>query len=339
MRAWVVREKFGLESLVLVNQESRPPGPGQVRLSMRAASLNYRDLLMIKGQYNPKQPLPLVPCSDGVGVVAEVGPGVRRVKVGDRVAPLFAQEWLSSDPSREALRSTLGGPRSGSLTEEMVLDENGVVAVPAHLEDVEAATLPCAALTAWSALTVHASVRAGEVVVTQGTGGVSMFALQLARALGAEVIVTSSSDEKLARAKALGATHGINYRTTPDWAKAVRDLTGGRGADLIIEIGGAGTLAQSLKAVRPGGTVAVIGILAGRTGELDLAPLFMNNVRMQGVFVGHRDAFEAMNRAIAAHRLRPVVDKTFAFDEVPAAFAHMASGAHLGKVCVRIAGP
>jgi NADPH:quinone reductase-like Zn-dependent oxidoreductase len=211
------------------------------------------------------------------------------------------------------------------------------VVVPPHLDDSEAATLPCAALTAWCALTVHASVRAGDVIVTQGTGGVSMFALQLGRMLGAEVIVTSSSDEKLARAKALGATDGINYKTTPDWAKVVRDRTGGRGADLVVELGGAGTLAQSLKAVRPGGTVAVIGILAGRTGEIDLAPVFMQNVRMQGVFVGHRDAFEAMNRAIASHRLRPVVDRTFPFEEVPAAFAHLAAAAHFGKICVGIA--
>jgi NADPH:quinone reductase-like Zn-dependent oxidoreductase len=338
MRAWIVREKFGLESLVLVNQEHRPVGAREVRLAMRAVSLNYRDLLMVRGQYNPKQPLPLVPCSDGVGVVTEVGAAVRRVKVGDRVCPIFAQEWLFGDPSREALRSTLGGPLPGTLSEEMVLDENGVVVVPPHLDDSEAATLPCAALTAWCALTVHASVRAGDVIVAQGTGGVSMFALQLGRLMGAEVIVTSSSDEKLARAKALGATHGINYRTTPDWAKAVRDLTGGRGADLIVEVGGAGTLAQSLKAVRPGGTVAVIGILAGRTGELDLAPVFMQNIRMQGVFVGHRDAFEAMNRAIAAHRLRPVIDRVFGFEEAGAAFAHLAGGTHLGKVCVRVAG-
>jgi len=337
MRAQVVRDRFGLENLVLVNQDSRPVGPRQVRLAMRAVSLNYRDLLMVNGQYNPKQPLPLTPCSDGVGVVTEVGAGVTRVKVGDRVCPIFAQEWLAGDPSREALRSTLGGPRQGTLAEEMVLDENGVVAVPGHLDDVEAATLPCAAITAWSALTVNATVRAGDVIVAQGTGGVSIFALQLGRLLGAEVIVTSSSDEKLARAKALGATHGINYKTTPDWAKAVRDLTGGRGADLIVEVGGAGTLAQSLKAVRPGGTVSVIGILAGRTGELDLAPVFMQNIRMQGVFVGHRDAFEAMNRAIAAHRLKPVVDRVFGFEEAGAAFAHLAGATHFGKIGVRVA--
>jgi len=337
MKAWEIRGSFGLEHLELVERPSPEPGPGQVRLRLRAASINFRDLLMVQGAYNPKQPLPLVPCSDGVGEVVALGEGVRSPAEGTRVAPIFAQGWLAGPPRREAVGTTLGGPLDGTLAEEMVVDARAVVALPEHLSDEEAATLPCAAVTAWNALAESGSVRAGDTVLTLGTGGVSIFALQLARLLGARVVVTSSSDEKLERARELGAWEGINYRSIPEWGRRVKELTGGRGVDHVIEVGGAGTLGQSLIAVRPAGTISLIGVLAGRRTDLDVTSVLMRSLRIQGVLVGSREHFEAMNRAIALHRLRPVVDRVFPFSEVPEAFAHVAAGRHFGKVCVRIA--
>jgi NADPH:quinone reductase-like Zn-dependent oxidoreductase len=304
---------------------------------MRAASLNYRDLMTVEGRYNPRQPLPLVPCSDGVGEVVEVGEGVTRVRPGQRACPTFAQNWVAGDPGPEALASTLGGPLDGALAEEMVVREGGLVVPPEHLDDEAAATLPCAALTAWSALVTHGRVKAGDAVVVLGTGGVSVFALQFAALLGAEVVVTSGSDEKLARARALGARHLVNYKKEPRWSRAVRAATGGRGADLVVEVGGAGTFDESVRAVRPGGRVALIGVLAGGDRPVNLTRVLMQGVRVQGVFVGHRDAFEAMNRAITAHRLEPVVDRRYDLADAGAAFEAMRAGEHFGKIAVRIA--
>ena len=303
---------------------------------MRAASLNFRDLLTVRGQYNPRQPLPLIPCSDGVGEVVATGRGVSQVEVGDRVSPIFAQEWLSGQPTRSALASTLGGPLDGTLAEFMVLSEQGVVRVPEHLTDEEAASLPCAALTAWSALVTQGSLKAGDTVLVQGTGGVSIFALQFANLLGARVIVTSSSDEKLARARKLGAWETINYMTVPEWGKRALELTGGNGVDVVVEVGGAGTLARSLQAVRFGGQISLIGILAGASAELSVIPILMRGVRVQGILVGHCDGFEAMNGAIAEHRLRPVVDRVFPLEQVREALEHMAGGKHFGKICLRV---
>lgn len=331
-----VRDGFGLEHLVAGERPLPEVGPGRVRLRMRAACLNYRDLMMVQGSYNPKQPLPIIPCSDGVGEVVAVGEGVSRVAVGDRVSPIFAQGWLAGRPRVEIRRTTLGGPLDGTLAEQMVVGEEGLVAVPEHLSDEEAACLPCAAVTAWSAL-VEGGVKAGDTVLTLGTGGVSIFTLQLARALGARVIVTSSSDEKLERALSLGAWRGVNYREEPQWGRKVRELTGGDGADFVLEVGGAGTLEQSLSAVRLGGVVALIGVLAGAATELNIAPIFMKRVRVRGIFVGHREAFEDLNRALAVHQLRPVVDRVFPFAESRGAFEHMAAGAHFGKIVIRIA--
>ncbi|MCB1037040.1 MAG: NAD(P)-dependent alcohol dehydrogenase [Acidobacteria bacterium] len=336
MKVVEVRGNFGLENLAVTERPSPEPGPGQVLLRMKAASLNYRDLLMVQGQYNPKQPLPLIPCSDGVGEVAAVGAGVSRVAVGDRVATLFAQRWFSGEPTHEKLRSTLGGPLDGTLCQEMVLSAEGVVPVPPHLTDAEAATLPCAALTAWSALVTQGGVKAGDTVLVQGTGGVSIFALQFARLLGARVIVTSSSDEKLERSRVLGAQETLNYRTNPKWGAAALELTGGRGVDHIVEVGGAGTLEQSLRAVRFGGTVSVSGVLSGVSSPLKVLPILMKNVRLQGVLVGHRESFEAMNRAIDTAQLRPVVDRTFPFTEARQALELMARGGHFGKICLEI---
>jgi NADPH:quinone reductase-like Zn-dependent oxidoreductase len=336
MRVVEVAGAFGLENLRLAERPDPSPGPGEVLLRMRAASLNFRDVLTVEGTYNRKQKLPLIPCSDGVGEVAAVGDGVSRVAVGDRVCPIFAQRWIAGEPTRERLRSTLGGPLDGTLAERMVLSEEGVVRVPEHLSDEEAATLPCAAVTAWNALVTEGGVTAGDVVLVQGTGGVSIFALQIARLLGARVIVTSSSDEKLARAKELGAEAGINYHQVPEWGERAKELTAGVGVDQVIEVGGAGTLVQSLRAVRMGGRISLIGVLAGGKVDLPLALVFMQRIRLQGILVGHRESFEAMNRALAAHRLRPVIDRNFPMEDARAACEHLAAGRHFGKICLRV---
>jgi NADPH:quinone reductase-like Zn-dependent oxidoreductase len=337
VRAWEIRGRFGLDALTLVERPDPETGPGQVIVRVGAASLNYRDLLTVQGSYNPKQPLPLVPVSDGAGEVVAVGPGVTRVKPGDRVAGIFAQRWIAGPPTREGMRSSLGGPLDGMLAERVALDAEGVVPVPEHLSFEEAACLPCAGVTAWSALVEQGSLKAGDTLLVLGTGGVSLFALQFAHLLGARVIVTSSSDAKLERARALGATDVVNYRTTPDWAEAVKEMTGGRGADHVLEVGGAGTLAKSLRAVRMGGQLSLVGNLAGLDAHLNLGLVFMQGVRVQGVLVGSRETFEAMNRAIALHRLRPVVDRVFAFEEARAALEHLASQQHFGKVVIRVA--
>jgi len=339
MRVVEIRGAFGLDNLVqalVVTERPDPrPGFGQALLRLRAASLNYRDLLTVQGKYNPKQKLPLIPCSDGAGEVVEVGEGVDRVRPGDRVCPIFAQRWIAGQPTREKARSTLGGPLDGTLAELMVLDQEGLVKVPEHLTDEEAAALPCAALTAWSAL-MEAGVEAGHTVLVQGTGGVSLFALQLARLLGARVIVTSSRDDKLRRALDLGASDGVNYRATPEWGARVKEITGGEGVDLVVEVGGAGTLEQSLRAVRFGGAISLIGNLAGLDAQVRLSLIFMQRVRVLGIFVGHRESFEAMNRAIALHRMRPVIDQVFPLEQSRAAFERMAAGDHFGKICVRM---
>jgi NADPH:quinone reductase-like Zn-dependent oxidoreductase len=336
MRVWEIGERFGLESLRPGEREVPEPGPGQVVVRVRAAALNYRDLLTVEGRYNPKQPLPLVPLSDGAGEIEAVGPGVTRVGPGDRVASVFAPGWIAGRPTRERLRSTLGGPLDGLLAERVCLGAEGVVRFPAHLTFEEAACLPCAAVTAWNALALPDPLHAGESLLVLGTGGVSLFALQLARAMGARAIVTSSSDAKLERARGLGASDVVNYRTSPEWDRLVKELTGGSGVDRVVEVGGAGTLARSLRSVRVGGTVCLIGNLDGLDAQLNLAQVFMRAVRLQGVLVGSRESFEAMNRAIALHGLRPPIDRVFPFDEAPAAFARLKSGAHFGKLVVRI---
>jgi NADPH:quinone reductase-like Zn-dependent oxidoreductase len=306
-----------------------------VLIKLRAASLNYRDLMVVKGLYNPKLPLPLIPFSDGVGEVVAVGEGVTRVKTGDRVAGIFFQKWLCGERTEVNAKSALGGDLDGLLAEYVVLHEDGVVHVPEHLTDEEVATLPCAAVTAWNALITSGGVKAGDTVLVQGTGGVSIFALQFAQLLGARVIATSSSNKKLERVRQLGASDGINYKETPDWDKQVKELTGGSGIDRVVEVGGAGTLTKSLRAVRIGGQISLIGVLTGGSGEISTAAILMKNVRVQGIYVGSREMFEAMNRAITLHKLRPIVDRVFPFEEVPEALRYMESGAHFGKICVR----
>ncbi len=337
VKSWEIGEGFGIANLRLVERELRDPGPGQVRIRPRAFSLNYRDYMVVTGAYNKRQPLPLVPLSDAVGIVDAIGSGVDRVKVGDRVAPTFAQRWIAGPADKNKLASTLGSPIDGVASQALVLDAEGVVKVPAYLSDHEAATLPCAAVTAWAALFEHASLAPGQTVLVQGTGGVSIFALLFARLAGARVIVTSSSDAKLERARSLGAWETINYRADPDWGRSARALAGGVGVDQVVEVGGAGTMDQSLSAVRPGGTISVIGVLDGASAPLALTRVLMNVVRMQGILVGPRETFERMNAALEAARLQPIVDRTFPFDALPAALESLRSGQHFGKIVIEAA--
>ncbi len=335
MRVMQIEKEWGPEHIRPAERPEPKPGRGEVLLKMEAASLNFRDTVLVKRGYGRwSGELPLVPISDGAGRVVAVGEGVTRVKVGDLVCPTFTQGWLSG-PIREHLRTgVLGGPRDGVMQELMVLSEEGVVRAPRGYDAVQAATLPCAAVTAWNAVVQQGHVKAGDVVVVQGTGGVSLFALQFAKASGATVVATSSSDAKLARVKALGADHVVNYKTTPDWAKAVREATGGLGADLVVEV--AGTLDMSVRAVRMSGTLALIGVLAGAAAQLSLGPVVTQNLRLQGISTGPRDIFEDMVRAIERHQIRPVIDeKLFAFDAVGQALVDLPKGQHFGKVCCR----
>jgi NADPH:quinone reductase-like Zn-dependent oxidoreductase len=334
MRAYRI-EQFGLDNLHPVDLPTPEPSAGEVLIRMHAASLNYRDLMIVRGQYDPKMKLPRIPLSDGAGEVVAVGRDVTRFHVGDRVLGLFLQNWQEGPPSAEKSRGALGGDCDGVLAEYIVLPESGVASFPAHLSYEEAATLPCAALTAWHALMQAARIRPGDTVVVQGTGGVSLFALQFAKMAGARVLGTSSSDEKLAKAKSLGLDDGVNYKQQPDWSTRVKEQTGGRGADLIVEVGGAGTLAQSLKAIRTGGTITQIGVLSGAQDSLSIAPILMRQIRIFGIYVGSSEMMKSMTAAIALHDLRPVIDQTFSFDQVLAAFQHLDSGRHFGKIAIR----
>jgi NADPH:quinone reductase-like Zn-dependent oxidoreductase len=337
MRAYELRGN-GVETLIPVERERPRPGPGQVRVRIRATSLNYRDLLVASGTYARGGPprRPLVPLSDGAGEVVEVGPGVTRLRPGDRVAGAFFQRWVDGPFDAEKGASALGGAVDGVLAEEVVLEADGAVKFPEHLTFEEAATLPCAGVTAWVGLFVLGRLKAGETVLAMGTGGVSVFALQLAKAAGARVILTSSHDEKLARGRALGADATVNYRTTPEWDAAARALTGGRGVDHVLEVGGATTLPVSLRAVREGGHVTLVGLLGGQRGDPDAAARNDRGVRVDSVFVGSVRHFEAMNDAIARARLRPVVDRVFPFERAREAYEHLRSGAHFGKIVVRV---
>lgn len=334
MRSWVI-PAFGIENLTRIDRPDPTPGPGEVLVRVRAVSLNYRDLMMVCGQYNPKLPFPRVPCSDAAGEVVAVGPDVSSVKPGDRVASCFFQDWDDGPITDAAARSALGGELDGVLAERVVLKEFGVIPIPARLSFEAAATLPCAALTAWNALTTNYDV-AGKTVLILGTGGVSIFALQFAHAKGAKVLATSGSDGKLARVLALGAAAGVNYKTTPDWDKWAKAESNG-GVDLVVEVGGAGTLDKSVKALKPGGTIALIGVLAGGTGFNPL-PLMMKSGTLRGIFVGSRAMFRAMNRFVEDTRLDPVVDRVFPFADAPAAYQHLAAAGHFGKVVIAVEG-
>jgi NADPH:quinone reductase-like Zn-dependent oxidoreductase len=306
-----------------------------VVVRLHAASLNYRDVMVASGTYNPRMERPAVPLSDAAGEVVEIGPDVTKWKIGDRVCSCVIPGWIDGGPTAEASRTAIGaGGMTGVAREYMVFAEDAMVAAPDHLSYEEAATLPCAALTAWHALAVSGKVQPGEVVLTLGTGGVSVFAAQFAKAMGARVISTSSSNEKLDRMIALGADETINYMTTPDWDKAVLDLTGRRGVDHVVEVGGTGTLTRSVRSVRTGGHIALIGAL-DMNGGFNPISIFMKAIRVQGIFIGSRSMFEDMNEFLVAHQIKPVVDRIFGFDELPAALHHMESGSHFGKIVVR----
>ncbi len=335
MKLYEFRETNGIDSLIQIERDAPVARAGEVLIRMHAVSLNYRDLLIAQGRYARGLKLPLVPLSDGAGKVASVGHGVTRVQRGDRVAGIFMQNWLSGEVSPYVARSALGGSVDGVFAEYVVFHESGVVQIPSHLSYEEAATLPCAAVTAWNALTTSV-LKPGITVLVQGTGGVSTFALQFAKMAGARVLVTSSSDQKLKKAAEMGAADGINYRSNPDWDKAVVERTEGIGVDHVIEVGGPGTLARSLNAVRVGGRISLIGLLTGADVTVNPMPILGKQIQVQGIFVGSRDMFEAMNRAITLHQLRPVVDRVFAFEEAREALRYMESGQHFGKIVIKI---
>jgi NADPH:quinone reductase-like Zn-dependent oxidoreductase len=328
-------QQFGLDTLVQTERPEPQIQNDQVLIKISAVSLNFRDLMTVMGSYNPKQKLPLIPLSDGVGEVVAIGKDVKRVKVGDRVSPIFAQKWVAGEPDRKRLGTTLGGPYDGTLAEYVAFHEDGVVVVPSHLSDEEASTLACAGVTAWNAIISHGHLKAGDTILLQGTGGVSIFALQFAKMVGARTIITSSSDEKLERARSLGADETINYKNNPDWEKQVRDLTDGNGVDHVVEVGGNNTFDKALKSVKFAGHISVIGILSGASTKLNLVPILMQNLRIQGIIVGSRANFEDMNRAIEFHKMKPIVDKVFSFDQTRQAFEMMASGTHFGKIVIK----
>ena len=337
MRAWVVPPgSTGIADLRRVDRPDPQPGSGQVLVRVRAASLNYRDQLVASGTYfGGPNTRDLVPLSDAAGEVAAVGAGVSRLRVGDRVAGTFFQRPPDGAPGAPPL--ALGSPLDGTLADSIVLYEDGLVVIPADLSYEEAACLPCAAVTAWHALfRAGRPVHAGDTVLVLGTGGVSIFALQLARSAGARVIATSSTDEKLERVIALGASDAINYRRTPDWEKEVLRLSGGRGVDCVVEVGGGGTFARSLQALGRGGKVCLIGFVAGRDGDTSPFPLMYKAGSLHGIFVGDGEMFEEMNRAIAVNHIKPVIDRVFPFDEAGRAFAHHASGQFVGKVVIQM---
>jgi len=334
MKTYEINE-FGIENLTLTERDEPKPQANEVLVKFHAASLNYRDLMMVKGFYNPKLKTPLVPLSDGAGEVTSVGEAVTKWKVGDKVCPIFMQGWLDGEIEVSKARTALGGDLDGCLREFGTFDENGLVRIPDHLSYEEAATLPCAAVTAYNALFCSGSLKPDNTVLLQGTGGVSIFALQFASVYGAKTIITSSSDEKLNRAKELGAGDLINYKEREDWDKAVLDLTGKRGVDHVVEVGGAGTMQKSVNAVKMGGDVSVIGVLSGK-GEFNPTSLLMKTVKLQGIYVGSRQMFEQMNLMICNHTLKPVIDKVYEFSEVKDALKHMESGSHFGKIVVKI---
>ncbi len=335
MKAYEI-EQFGIENLRVVERNIPRPSANEVLIKFHAASLNFRDMMVVKGDYNPRMKLPAVPFSDGAGEVVEAGSAVKKWKVGDRVCTTVIQGWRDGGTSAETAKTAIGaGTYDGVLREYAAFSEDSVVAVPKHLSYEEAATLPCAAVTAWNALVVSGNIKAGDTVLTLGTGGVSIFAIQIAKAFGATVIATSSSNEKLAKAKELGVDETINYREREDWDKAVLALTDGRGVDHVVEVGGTGTLAKSVKAVRVGGHIALIGAL-DMAGEFNPIPVFMKAVHVQGIFIGSRRMFEDMNAFLVKENIRPVIDRTFEFDEAGQALKYMESGSHFGKIVVRI---
>jgi NADPH:quinone reductase-like Zn-dependent oxidoreductase len=334
MRCYEIRSPDGVDALALAERDRPQPGPRQVLVRIRASSINYRDLATVEQPAPRGIRYPTIPNSDGAGEVEAVGEAVHGVAVGDRVCGTFFQRWEAGSVTPDAMASALGGARDGVLSEYALLEDGGVVPFPAHLSFEQAATLPCAALTAWNCLVDKGGMRAGDTVLLLGTGGVSVFGLQFAKMFGAQAIVTSSSEAKLERARQLGAWQTVNYRAESEWQDNVLELTDGRGVDIVLEVGGGGTLPRSIAAVRPGGTISLVGVLTG--GQIDPTTVMRKSIRLQGIYVGPRQMFQAMNRAIAANGLEPVVDKTFAFDDARDAYHAMRAAGHFGKLVVTV---
>ena len=336
MKAWQIVSDGGVDALHMADVERPEPGPGEVRVRMHANSINYRDLTTIEDPVPRGLPYPTVPNSDGAGEISGIGSGVKDLAEGEKVASCFFSDWEAGDCSPGAMASALGGASQGVLAEEVILPAHGVIPFPDHLSFEEAACLPCAALTAWHALTQPRPVLAGETVLLLGTGGVSVFAQQFCSAMGAKTIVTSSSNDKLERMRALGADETINYRDIADWEKVVLDITDGHGVDRVVEVGGPGTLQKSIDAVRVGGTIGLIGILTGVAGQVSPTAIMRKSITLRGIYVGPRTMFAEMNRAIAAHKLKPVIDKTVAFEDAPSAYSTMRGAGHFGKIVIKI---
>ncbi|QIR38271.1 NAD(P)-dependent alcohol dehydrogenase [Tolypothrix sp. PCC 7910] len=336
MKAYVLQSNAGIDALTLIDRPEPQPGAGQVLIKIKATALNYRDLLVAEGAYGAGVKYPLVPMSDGAGEVVAIGEGVTRVKVGDRVAGIFFQDWISGALTREKMKSDLGGGIDGMLSEYVVLNQDGLVILPNHISYIQGATLPCAAVTAWHALVTKGNITEGNTVLLLGTGGVSIFALQFAKIFGAKVILSSSSDHKLAQALVLGADQTINYKATPDWEKQVFAMTDRIGVDHVVEVGGAGTLPKSLQAVRVGGRVSLIGVLSGRGNEIDPMPILFKSITLQGIYVGSRKMFEAMNQVIQDSQLQPVIDRIFPFTQAQEAYRYLKSASHFGKVVIEL---
>ncbi len=337
MKAWELRD-YGLRNLKLVERPTPRPGPNELLVRVSAASLNYRDKALVDGNYLPdRMPKPLIPVSDAAGVVEEIGPGVTQFPEGARVTTHLFSRWIGGEPGPDEQEYCFGGPLPGGLADYMIIHEDAAVGAPDSLSDAEAATLPIAALTAWFSLVDRGGLQAGQTVLVQGTGGVSIFAVQLASAIGARVIATSSSDEKLGRVKTLGAAEVINYAKTPDWQEVARDLTSGRGVDHVLDVVGGESINRSIEAARVGGHVAVIGFLGGQTASIDLMTMLLRRTRLRGIAVGHRKAFEEMNRFIEGNQIKPVIDSTYPFADAIGAFEHLGRGA-FGKIVIDVGG-
>ncbi|HUB67805.1 MAG TPA: NAD(P)-dependent alcohol dehydrogenase [Candidatus Methylacidiphilales bacterium] len=336
MKLFEIRDGFGFENLKLAERSAPEPAADEVVVRIRAVSLNFRDLLVVQGKYNPRMKLPRVPLSDGAGEVASVGAAITAWKTGDRVMIPFMPGWLEGELDAEKAESALGGAVDGVLSEFIAIRAAALLPMPEHLSFEEAATLPCAAVTAWNGLFVSGNLQPGQTLFLQGTGGVSLFGLQFGKIAGAKMILISSSDEKLERARALGADETINYRAEPDWEKQVLALTDGRGVDLTLEVGGAGTLSKTLRATRYGGHVSLIGVLSGIAGDVQTAHILHKAITLRGIYVGSKAMFAAMSQTISQHRLKPMIDRVFPCESSPEALRHLESGRHFGKIVMFI---
>ena len=336
MKLFEIRDSFGLDNLKPAERPTPEPRPDEVLIRVRAVSLNYRDLLVVQGKYNPRMKLPRVPLSDGAGEIVSVGAEVTGWKPGERVVAPFFPAWLNGELTGPAAASALGGDVDGMLREFITIRADALLSIPDHLSYEQAAALPCAAVTAWNGLFVSGHLKPGQTLLLQGTGGVSLFGLQFGKIAGANIILLSSSDAKLERARALGADHTINYKSTPDWEKEIHKITNGRGVDLTLEVGGTGTLSKTLKATTYAGQVSLIGVLTGISGDVQIAPVLHKAITIRGIYVGSRTIFESMNRAIAQHKIEPIIDQVFSFDQALDAFRHLESAQHFGKIVIRI---